>query len=361
MKHKVENIDRLIIDAQSSLLEAMKQMDANDCKSLIVFQEGRFQGLLSIGDIQRRILAKGSIDYQVKDVLRKNIVVARVGDSSESIGLLMEEKRIEIMPVLDDEGELVDVIFWKDRFGYKQRRKSKLKGVPLVIMAGGRGLRLKPITDVIPKPLIPLGGKPIIETIINSFVEEGCSNILLSVNYKSEIIKFHFESIQKKGYSITFFEEKSPLGTAGSLRLIRNKINSTFFVSNCDIFIDQDYHEILSYHKKSRNELTAVAAIKEFSIPYGTFELSSNGSLKDIKEKPKSAYYVNAGMYILEPELLDEIPNSNDFFHITDLIKNILARNGRIGVFPVSEGSWFDIGNWNVYDKSLKGYQNRFG
>ena len=360
MKYNIKEISNLTIDAKCSLIEAMKQMDANDCKSLIVLDKGNYKGLLSIGDIQRRILSKGNINYRVEEVLRENIVVASSGDSSDHIRDLMEEKRIEMMPVLDEQQELVDVILWRDRYNYNQRKKRKLGNVPVVIMAGGRGSRLRPITDVIPKPLIPLGGKPIIETIIDSFLEEGCNNFLVSVNYKSELIKFHFNSIQDKEYTLKFFKENVPLGTAGSLRLIRDKIKTSFFVSNCDILIDQDYYEIYNYHKKNENELTAVAAIKEYSIPYGTFELSSNGTLKSLKEKPRTAYYVNAGLYVLEPELLEEIPNEEGLFHITDLIKKILRRKGKIGVFPVSEGAWLDVGNWNEYNKSSMQYENRF-
>lgn len=137
--------------------------------------------------------------------------------------------------------------------------------------------------------------------------------------------------------------------------MIRDKINTPFFVSNCDIIIEQDYSEIYEYHKSNKNELTAVAFVKEMKIPYGTFEVEEGGLLQSLVEKPEFTFLVNAGMYILEPHLLDEIP-TDEFFHITHLMENIIARKGRVGVFPISEGSWLDIGQWKEYQKTLSKY-----
>ena len=142
------------------------------------------------------------------------------------------------------------------------------------------------------------------------------------------------------------------MGTAGSLSLIKEKINNTFFINNCDIIIEQDYSEILDYHKKNNNEITIVAALKHISIPYGTLETGENGILLEISEKPEYTFKINSGMYVLEPQLINEIPE-NTFYHITDLIEKVRSRNGKVGVFPVSEKSWVDIGNWNEYIKML--------
>ncbi|MEM9822976.1 MAG: sugar phosphate nucleotidyltransferase, partial [Bacteroidota bacterium] len=144
-----------------------------------------------------------------------------------------------------------------------------------------------------------------------------------------------------------------PLGTAGSLHLLNDQISSTFFVSNCDILIDQDYTEILSYHRENKNEITLVSVIKNFKIPYGTIEAGKGGLVKSLKEKPTFTFYVNAGMYILEPHLLAEIPK-DQFFHITDLIDKVMAREGRVGLFPVNDGAWSDIGEWDKYKNTLK-------
>lgn len=358
--YNLQDISHLTIDKTASLLEAMRQMDENDCKSLLVTQEGQYYSLISIGDIQRRILATGSMDYRVGDVLRTNITVGRTTETAAQLRAQMEERRIELLPILDEQDQLSDVIFWRDRYQTRQRKIKRLGDIPVVIMAGGKGTRLKPITDVIPKPLVPLGGKPMVETIMDSFCEEGCCRFYLSVNYKADFIKFHFDSIPDKAYEVHYFKEPEPLGTAGSLRLLKDTITSTFFVSNCDIIIDQDYHEILAYHRANNNELTAVATIKEYHIPYGTMEVSENGLLTRLTEKPNLTYYVNAGVYILEPHLLEEIPERDGLFHITHLMEQILERNGKVGVFPVSEGAWMDIGNWKEYDKSQSSFKQRF-
>jgi NDP-sugar pyrophosphorylase family protein len=172
----------------------------------------------------------------------------------------------------------------------------------------------------------------------------------LSVNYKAETIKHYFNQLKKNEYKVAYFQEEKPLGTAGSLFLIKDKIKSTFFVSNCDIIINADYIEILKYHRENKNELTIVSALKHYPIPYGTIETKEDGVLIELKEKPELTFQINSGMYILEPHLLNEIPE-NDFFHITQLIENIQRRNGKVGVFPVSEGSWKDIGDWSEYLK----------
>ena len=359
--YDLSQITPLIIDHKASLIEPMRQMDENDCKSLLVTKEGEYYSLISIGDIQRRILSKGSLNYKVGEVLRNKITVGKTTDTTAAVRDLMEEKRIELLPILDEQGKLNDVIFWRERYERKQKKSKLLGNIPVVIMAGGKGTRLKPITDVIPKPLVPLGGKPMVETIIDSFCEEGACNFYLSVNYKADFIKFHFDSIQNKSYQVHYFKEPQPLGTAGSLRLLKDTIQTTFFVSNCDIIIDQDYKDILQYHKANNNELTAVATIKEYNIPYGTMEISEKGLLTKLTEKPNLTYYVNAGVYILEPHLLDEIPEEEGLFHITHLMEQIMAREGKVGVFPVSEGAWMDIGNWKEYDKSQSSFKQRFG
>jgi len=226
----------------------------------------------------------------------------------------------------------------------------------VVVMAGGLGTRLKPLTNVLPKPLIPLGEKTIIEDIFERFNNHGCDEFFLTVNYKAELIEFYLKN-QNLPYKLEFYKEKMPMGTAGSLTLLKNKIDRTFFVSNCDILVDQDYSEILDYHNSSQNEITVIAALRHYPIPYGTIETGENGNLNCLTEKPELTFKINSGMYILEPQLLEEIPE-NILFHITHLIEKVKNRNGRIGVFPVSEGSWIDIGTWDEYCNHIESFNN---
>lgn len=335
-------------------------MDEVNSKLLIVERNNRFLSVLSIGDIQRAILDGKSLETKVSSVLRNTINVCHEGDPFDTIKAKMFESRSEFMPIVNDDNRLSDIIFWDELFEETHSFHKGNLNVPVVIMAGGMGTRLKPITNVIPKPLVPVGEKPIIQTIIENFVSMGSKEFYLTVNYKADMIKYHFDNLSNKSYAIHYLNEPKPLGTAGSIRMIADKINSTFFVSNCDILIDQNLQEVYDYHKHNNNELTIVAALKHHSIPYGTLEVLKNGLLKSIKEKPDLTFMVNTGMYILEPNLLDEIPD-NKFFHITELIEIIKNRSGRVGVFPVSEGAWLDIGEWNEYNKTQKVFKSKFG
>lgn len=333
-----------------TLLAALKQMDASDRKLLIVMDEDRFAGLLSAGDIQRAIIQNKSLETHVFDVLRKRIRVAKPGDTFDAIKEMMVEFRMELCPVVDDENHILKIYFWEDLFQDDKPKPARQFNLPVVIMAGGIGSRLRPLTNVLPKPLIPIGDKTIIEEIFKRFGNHGCSEFYLSLNYKAELIEFYLIN-QNLPYKLEFIKEQVPLGTAGSLSLLKGKIHQTFFVSNCDILIEQDYSEILDYHRENKNEITIVAALKHYPISYGTIETGENGQLLDLKEKPELTFKINSGMYILEPHLLNEIPD-HTFIHITNLIERVKLRNGKIGVFPVSEKSWKDIGNWNEYTNS---------
>lgn len=358
-EEKRAKVDQISIDINDTLLSAIKLMDQTNTKLLIVNNNGSYRSLVSIGDIQRAILDQKSLESKINDILRKDVKVCHESDELETIRQRVFQYRSEYMPILSDAGKLVDVIFWEELF---EDRHSYHKGeleLPVVIMAGGQGTRLKPITNIIPKPLVPLGDKPMIEIIVDNFVNMGASEFYFSVNYKAEMIKTYFDNLENKTYNIDYFTEPKPLGTAGSLFLLKDKIDSTFFVSNCDIIIDQDYVEVYNYHKENNNELTLVAALKHYSIPYGTLEMGKNGSLKELREKPELTFMVNAGMYVIEPHLLHEIPE-NEFFHITHLMEQIKKRGGKVGVFPVSENSWFDVGEWKEYNKTQKLFQEKF-
>ena len=338
----------IVVSSDITLMFALKHMDSIGRKLLILADENVFKGVLSIGDIQRAIINKVDLDSPALEIVRKIITVASIHDSKESIKQQMLSLRTECMPVIDDEKQLKDIIFWEDIIDSITEPSLRSIDIPVIIMAGGKGTRLKPLTNVIPKPLIPVGDKTMIETIIGSFQKHNCKEFYLSVNYKAELIEYYLEKNAPKDISISYFKEETPLGTAGSLHLLKDKITSTFFVTNCDIIVDQDYAEILDYHKKNKNELTVVAALKHISIPYGTIETGPSGILEAIKEKPELTYMINSGLYILEPNLINEIPE-NEFYHITTLINKLKDEGRRVGVFPVSEKSWKDIGEWKEY------------
>jgi len=325
-------------------------MDQVKRKLLIVVQEGKYFSMLSIGDIQRAIIRGVDMNNPLKDILRTKTNVASTDDDRRQIEAYVKERKTEFMPVVDGNNNVVDIIFLEDVSETRSVHRTADFNLPVIIMAGGKGTRLRPLTNVLPKPLIPIGNQTMLEDIMDRFVECGCHDFYVSVNYKAEIIRRYLDNLDKPQYHINYFQEDKPLGTAGSLHLLKDKIKSTFFVSNCDIIIDEDYGEILKYHNENRNEITVVAAIKNLSIPYGTLETKEEGLLSDIKEKPELTFKINTGMYILEPHLIKEIPE-NEFYHITYLIDKLIHQERRVGVYPINEGSWTDVGNWNEYMK----------
>jgi dTDP-glucose pyrophosphorylase len=348
----LEKIKNIRVEGSLNILNALKQMDESRKRLLLVFKDDVFLGLLSIGDIQRAIISGVSLNSKIVEIMKKDPKVASMNTPIDEIKNEMLQFRMEFMPVVDLNGALHNIYFWEDFFLNKPLPPKKKFSLPVIIMAGGIGTRLKPLTNVLPKPLIPIGEKTILEDIFDRFYMHGCSEFYISVNYKSDFIEYYIRN-QKLPYNLNFFKEEKPLGTAGSLSLLKGILNETIFVSNCDILIEQDYSEILDYHRANNNEITIVAALKHFPIAYGTIESGKNGRLLRLIEKPELTFMINSGMYILEPNLLNEIPK-NRIFHITDLINKVSKRKGNIGVFPVSQKSWTDIGNWAEYYSYLQ-------
>jgi len=347
----IDRIKERIISLSTSLLEAMKQMDEVKVKTLLVFSDEHFEGLITIGDIQRAIIQNIALKEPVRYILKKNKIYGYQSEGEDSIKDKMRRMRAEVMPILDEQGELVDVWFWNDLFKKAELNQRDKIHLPVVIMAGGKGTRLRPLTNVIPKPLVPVGDKTILEEIMNQFEGIGCKKFYMSVNYKSDMMRYYLDQLEHH-YDIDFFEEPKPLGTIGSVSLLKGKITTPFFVSNCDIIIDQDYRDVYEYHKSNHNDLTIVTAVKSFRIPYGVIETGEDGLMTGLQEKPEQTYMINTGVYILNPELIEEIPEGQ-FFHITHLMEKIKARGGRVGCFPVSEHSWKDMGEWPEYLKMI--------
>lgn len=345
----------LLIEKNSNLLAALKQMDSIGRKLLIVVDDSKYYGLISIGDIQRAIIKNVNLDSELFNILRDDYIVANPLSSFNQIKQMMIKMRCEFMPVINDEKEIIQIYFWEDIFETNKNAPKRNFNVPVVIMAGGKGTRLKPLTNVIPKPLIPVGERTILEEIIQHFTLYGVNEFYLTVNYKAELIEYYLNQLQLP-LKIHFVYEEKPLGTGGSLSMLKGKVNKSFFVTNCDIIIDNDYSEILDYHEQNDNLITVVASLKHYPISYGTIETGDSGELVKLVEKPEITFKINSGMYILNSSVLEYIPESR-FYNITDLIEDVKKRNGKVGVYPVSENSWKDIGEWSKYNEILKAYQ----
>lgn len=330
-------------------------MDIMGEKTLIVVDDqNRILGTTTDGDIRRWILRGRNLSESLMNVMNRHPLTLRDGFAREDAKTLMLRNKIECLPVVDKTKKVIACLWWMDLFEGKLNSSKSLK-LPVVIMAGGEGARLHPFTKILPKPLMPLGDKPIIEIIINSFFDYGCKDFYLSLNYKSSIIKAYFSDFEHK-YKISYILESKPLGTAGSLHFLKNMIKKTFFVSNCDILIEADYADILKFHRQRRNKITIVSSMKNFTIPYGVCEIQNGGILKNIREKPEYDFLVNTGMYILEAAVLADIPR-NRFYNITDLINDYLKKGEKVGVYPVSEKSWLDMGQFEALQETLKKFE----
>lgn len=345
-----QRITAVLIFTNTKLIDALKRMDESGHKLLIVMDDDLFFGVISIGDLQRCILNCVDLNSFVKDYMRNDIIFAYDSTSEEKIRTQMIKFRMEFMPIIDNSRHLINVIFWEDLFSSEMESIALTESCPVVIMAGGLGTRLRPLTNIIPKPLIPINEKTIIEYIIDRFKKVGCNDFYCSINYKAEMIKYYLSSV---GIEISYFQEPYPLGTAGSLYLLRDKLTTTFFVINCDILLDIELSDLLAFHRSNNNMITLVSVVKNFQLPYGVLKTKDNGELFELQEKPETIYQINSGLYVVEPAVFDFIED-NTFLHITTLIEKLIKTGNRVGVFPVNEHSWVDMGNWDEYLKLIQ-------
>ena len=337
----------------SSLKEALKKMSLSGNKCLVVTdQKNKFLGTLSDGDLRKAILADFDLDSSITKIFNSNaFYILKEELNLENLKDIFIEKQFDIIPILNKNNSIHKIISWNEIFASKPKKLSI--DLPIVIMAGGKGSRLEPFTNVLPKPLIPINdSKTVIEHIIGTFLDTGFSEYYISINFKGKILKAYFEELNPK-YSVSFIEENKPLGTAGALRNLIGKINSTFLVTNCDVVVYADHSDLLNFHKKNDCKLTLVASTKEIVIPYGACSLDKKGYLKEILEKPSLNYLINSGLYVIEPSAIELIP-SNKNYDMTDLIEKMLSNGEKVGVFPIDDDSWIDLGQWEQYRDAIK-------
>jgi dTDP-glucose pyrophosphorylase len=334
----------MMISPDMPLLDAMSVIDSTG-RGVAFICEGEFlRATLTDGDVRRHIMRGGSLNISVREIGNRNVKSVPWNLAYTAVKLI-EEYLISAVPVIDEQGRLVDVVF---RGSIAQPPKPQLN-MPVVIQAGGKGTRLYPYTKVLPKPLIPVGDTPITEHIMQAFHEYGCTDFTMLVNHKKNMIKAYFVE-QNLPYRIRFLDEDTPLGTGGGLRLLRGIINDTFFMTNCDILVFEDYAEIMRRHRETQNLVTMVCTTQKTTIPYGTVEVNEDGCICSMTEKPSFSFLTNTGFYIIEPAFLDNIPDKT-FVHITDLIQACIDRGERVGIYPISADRWADMGQPEELEK----------
>lgn len=338
----MKQISDYIISENMRIVDAMKLIDQLGNGIAFVCEKERLKAVVSDGDIRRFILKNGDLNLPVGEMANYNPRVIKK-DTVQNIKQYIFENRITAVPVIDDDNHIL-CIYFKD--GRKIENKNKL-GIPLVIMAGGKGTRLYPYTRILPKPLIPIGEKTITEHILEHFAEFGCTDVTMIVNYKKKFIETYFadENLQE----IRFVEEEEFCGTGGGLKLLQG-MKTTFFLTNCDILVESNYAEIYEKHKRENNIITIVCAKRRVEIPYGTIETDDNGTYAGMKEKPVFSFLVNTGFYVIEPRFLEKIPEKT-FIHITNVIQKCYDEGERVGIYEVEEKAWMDMGQMDELEK----------
>ena len=339
-----------------SIKKALQLIKKNGAKGLIVVDKNdKLIGSLSDGDIRKAILKKISLNKNIKNIFNKNPKYLILGKySKQNLNNLMHKNNFTIIPVIDALKKVKEIITLKSLTGYKtkiSKNKYILNKVPCIIMAGGKGTRLQPFTDVLPKPLIPIKKQTVIERIISSFTDYGVNKFLISINYKAEILKAYFKELKPK-YKLKFITENKPLGTVGSLSKVSKKEGKKFFITNCDTISDVNLGDMYKFHIKNNYDVTLLTSSKIHKIPYGVCHVAENGDLKNIEEKPKFDFLVNVGLYLVNNEVIDFIPK-NKIFHFTDLIRALQKKKYRIGLFPVYKNNWLDVGEWGEFKKTV--------
>ena len=345
LRMKTGHLDAFLVMQTATVVEAMQKIDFNAKGILfVVDEEQRLIGVVTDGDIRRWLLKTGDLRETVQKIMNRNPKVIYPKEL-KAAKERMERYSITALPVVDTQDHVTDIIFREAEDVLEERKERQaLKGIPVVVMAGGKGTRLYPYTKILPKPLIPIGDIPIMERIIHVFRGFGVQEFYATVNYKKGMIKSYFAE-NLGDFRLRYVEENQPLGTAGSLSLIEGGFHTPFIVTNCDVLIHADYADIFHYHQTAGNELTMVTALKNIVVPYGVIHSSGNGRIDSMEEKPKLSYFVNTGMYILNPDLLGEIPKGV-CFHMTDLADKLLKEGRKVGMYPISEDSFLDMGEF---------------
>ena len=344
------SLKSLFISTDNSIRAAMKCVDRGGCGiALVVDQEMHLLGTITDGDVRRAILAGVDLELPVREILASKVntqypkpITAAPETDRTALIALMHKHVLRQIPILDNNGKVVDLMLLDDLI--------PIQDLPLqaVIMAGGFGTRLRPLTEDLPKPMLPVNGKPLMELVIEQLRKVGIRRVNVTTHYKPEKISDHFGDGSSFGVELTYVNEDRPLGTGGALGLI-DAPNETTLVINGDVLTQVDFRAMLAYHREHRADMTVAVKQYDIKVPYGVIECAG-AHVCALKEKPQMHFLVNAGIYLIEPKVYEFIPNG-EHFNMTDLIQRLLDTNHTVVSFPIIE-YWLDIGRFADYEKA---------
>ena len=307
------------------MLDTMKKLDETGQRILFIAPEGKLKAVVTDGDIRKCILRGGALSApltQAANYHPHSLPVAERGRARAELQRL----GIDALPILDKHGVITDIVF----AGGVDVDNRKKVDIPVVMMAGGLGTRLYPYTKILPKPLIPVGEQPIAELIFSRFRDFGCRHMTMIVNYKRGMIKSYFADLEKD-YTVDFIDEDVFMGTGGGLCLLKGRMDSPFFFTNCDTLLDLDYGDLYQYHKAHGNLVTMVCAFKHYVVPYGVVELGEDGGIAAMREKPELNFLTNTGVYVVEPRVVEEM-KMGEVIGFPDVIDRYRAAGEKTGV-----------------------------
>lgn len=334
--------------------EALKLLGSIDGLRILLVENSvkKFVGIIADPDIRRAFLRGYRLDDPIKEIINRSPIVGNIKDSKEQILKLSAKYNIYQIPILDDEGNVVRIEKILDNFYSVENNNI------VVIMAGGLGTRLRPLTENIPKPMLKVGDKPILEIIIQRFKNQGFKNFVLCVNYKADIIEDYFKDGKTFDVNIQYTYENKRMGTAGALSLIKDIGQRPFFVTNGDILADINYNTMLNHHIDKKSLATMGVRKHFYQIPYGVVITNDENKIITIEEKPEYSFLVNSGVYVLNPEIIDLIPK-NEIFDMPKLFENIKEINKKSVYFI--EDYWIDIGRHDEYKQANEDIKNFYG
>jgi dTDP-glucose pyrophosphorylase len=345
----------IYINLGQTIEQSILKLNKNGEKCLIVIDKNKkLLGTITDGDIRKSLIKGLTIQSSINSIYNKKpVFFYKKNYEQEKIKKIMLSNKYDLVPLVDGSHTVVDVINFSDlnNSGLEINKRLKNK-TGLVVMAGGQGARLKPFTNFLPKALLPVKNSTVIGEILNNFFLVGFREANISVNYKSRMLKSYFyenNSILK----IKFIKEKVPLGTAGSLFYLKDKYKN-ILVTNCDVIIKFNILNALIFHEENNYDITILCSAKEYQIPYGVCLTNKKNQLIEIKEKPKFNFFLNIGIYIIKNEIIELIGSKQKKIDFPDLIKIAKKHKKKISIYPIEENSWFDVGQWNQYNKTLE-------
>jgi len=348
----MKDIEQIKIVVTSTIEKALSVIDSGAVKiALVVDTDNKLLGTLSDGDIRRGLLRKKLLNETIEDVYFKNPTTANKGASKEDLLHLCLVNGISQVPIVDEDRKVIDLFIIDDGLQKKQHENH------VVLMVGGLGTRLRPLTENTPKPMLKVGGKPILETIVKRFVDDGFTNITMCLGYKSNVIQDYFRDGGSFGANIDYIVEEERMGTAGALTLLEKRLDNPFFVMNGDLLTNINFEKMLDFHVEHNSKATMCVREYDIEVPYGVVNVA-NENITSIIEKPIHSFFVNSGIYLLEPDCIDLIPD-NKFYDMPTLFEELIAAKEKIISFPLQE-YWLDIGRVADYEKANAEYHDIF-